>query len=75
MTTTAFKDALKADPFRAFAVHLPGRAVDVTQPEQVAFANDGVSTVILSSDGHIHILDVREINSLELRPHRRAKSS
>jgi hypothetical protein len=68
MTILALKDALSARPFRAFAVHMPGRTVDITHPEQVAFPNDGVTAIILTPDGHIHILDVREINGLELRP-------
>jgi hypothetical protein len=75
MTTTALKDAIKAQPFRAFAIHLPGRTVDITHPEQVAFPNDGVSAIVLTRDGHIHILDVREINGLELRPARRGKAA
>lgn len=71
MTRDALKDALEAKPFRTFSVHLPGRTVDVTHPEQVVFPNDGVSAVILTKDGHIHIVDIREINGLELRPTRR----
>jgi hypothetical protein len=49
--------------------------VEITHPEQVAFPSDGVSAIILTPDGHIHILDAREINGLELRPSRRAKTS
>jgi hypothetical protein len=75
VTTAAFKDVLKAQPFRGFTVHLPGRTVNITHPEQVAFPNDGVSAIILTPDGHIHILDVREINGHELRPARRAKAA
>lgn len=75
MTTAAIKDALNARPFRPFAVHLPGRSVEITHSEQVAFPNDGVSAIVLTRDGHIHILDVREINGLELRPLRRGKAA
>ena len=75
MTTAAFKDALSARPFRAFIVHLSGRTVEITHPEQVAFPNDGVSAIVLTRDGHIHNLDVREINGLELRPARRRKAA
>ena len=75
MTIAALKDALNARPFRPFVVHLPGRTVDITHPEQFAFPNDGVSAIILTRDGHIHILDVREINGLELRPARRGKAA
>jgi len=71
VTINAFKDTVRAQPFRAFAVHLPGRRIDVTHPEQVAFPNDNVSAIILTPDGHIHILDVDEINGLEVRPQRR----
>ena len=74
MTISALKDVLKARPFRTFAIHLPGRTVDITHPEQVVFPNDGISAIALASDGHIHILDVREINGLELRSARRAKA-
>ena len=73
MTVAALKDALLASPFCAFAIHLAGRNVDVTHPDQVVFPNDGVSAIVLTSNGHIHILDVREINGLELRPVRRAR--
>lgn len=75
MTLSALKDTLKARPFRTFAMHLPGRTVDITHPEQVVFPNDGVSAIVLAPDGHIHILDGREINGLELRPARRAKAA
>lgn len=75
MTIAALKDALKARPFRPFHIHLQGRSVDITHPEQVAFPNDGVSAIMLTPDGHIHILDVREINGLELRPTRRGKAA
>lgn len=75
MTTNAFKDALNARPFRRFTIHLPGRTVEITHPEQVAFANDKTSAVLLTPDGHIHILDVREINGLELRPARRGNAA
>ena len=74
-TTAAFKNALKATPFRPLAVHLPGRKVEIQHPEQVAFPNDGVSAIILTPDGHIHILDVREINGLELKSRRRRNGS
>jgi hypothetical protein len=49
--------------------------VDITHPEQVAFPNDGVSAIVLTRDGHIHILDVREIIGLELRPFRRRRAA
>jgi hypothetical protein len=75
MTTAAFKDALKARPFRPVAIHLPGRTVEIQHPEQVAFPNDGVSAIVLTPDGHIHILDVREINGLELKSRRRRNGS
>jgi hypothetical protein len=75
MTTAALKDALNARPFRPLVVHLPGRTVDITHPEQVAFPNDGVSAIVLTRDGHIHILDVREIIGLELRPFRRRRAA
>ena len=75
MTMDAVKDALNARPFRSFALHLPGRSVDITHPEQVAFPNDRVSIIVLVPNGHIHILDVREINGLELRPPRRTKTA
>jgi hypothetical protein len=75
MTIAAFKDALQARPFRAFAVHVAGRTVEISHPEQVAFPNDGVSAIILTRDGHIHILDMREVNGLELRPGRRSKAA
>ena len=75
MTKPALKDALKARPFRTFAIHLPGRSVDITHPEQVVFPNDGVSAIVLTAGGHIHILDVREINGLKLRPTRRRKAA
>lgn len=75
MTIAALKDALNTRPFRPIAALLPGRTVDITHPEQVAFPTDGVSAVILTRDGHIHILDVREINGVELRPLRRGKAA
>ena len=71
MTTDAVKDALAARPFRPFAIHVGGRSIDITHPEQIAFPNDGVSVIALVPDGRIHILDVREMNGLELRPPRR----
>ena len=75
MTTAALKDVLKASPFRPFTVHLHGRAVEITHPEQVAFPNDGVSAIVLTRDGHSHLLDVRELNGLELRTVRRGKAA
>ena len=74
MTINAFKDTVRAQPFRAFAVHLPGRSIDVTHPEQVAFPNDNVSAIILTPDGHIYILDVGQISGIEKRA-RRAKGA
>ncbi len=75
MTIPALKDALHAHPFRPFAMHLPGRRGDITHPEQVVFPNDGISAIVLTPDGHIHILDVREINGVEMRPVRRGKTT
>jgi hypothetical protein len=75
MTIDALKDALAARPFRSFVVHLPGRSIDISHPEQMVFPNDGISTIILVPSGHIHILDMREINGLELRPPRRSKAA
>jgi hypothetical protein len=73
VTTDAFKDALKADPFRPLTIHLSGRTMSITHPEQVVFAKDDVSAVIVTPDGHIHIVDVRKINGLELRSVRRQR--
>ncbi len=67
----ALKDALAARPFRSFVIHIGGRNVEITHPEQVVFPNDGVSVIALVPDGRIHILDIREVNGLELRPPRR----
>ena len=75
MTIDALKDALTARPFRSFVIHLPGRSIDISHPEQVVFPNDGISTIVLVPNGHIHILDMREINGLKLRPPRRAKAA
>lgn len=75
MTTAAFKDALKASPFRPFTIHPHGRTVEISHLEQVALPNDRVSAIVLTRDGHIHILDMREINGLELRPGRRGKAA
>lgn len=75
MTTDALKDTVNARPFRPFVVHMPGRSLDVTHPEQMVFPNDGVSAIILTRDGHIHILDAREINGVELRQTPRRQKS
>jgi len=75
MTVDALRDALAARPFRSFVIHLPGRNIDISHPEQVAFPNDNISVIVLVPNGHIRILDVREINGLELRPPRRAKAA
>ena len=49
--------------------------MDITHPEQVVFPNDGISAIAIAPDGHIHILNAREINELGLRPARRAKAA
>lgn len=55
--------------------HPQGRMAHITLPEHVAFPIDGVSAIAVTRDGHIHILDVREINGLEQRPARRGKAA
>jgi hypothetical protein len=72
MRIAALEDIVQAQPFRPFVAHVGVRQVVVTHPEQVVFAADEATVVIATRDGHIHLLDASNINSVETRPRRKA---
>jgi hypothetical protein len=66
MTSIELKNALKAEPFRPFRVHLGGgRTVDVVDPEFVAVAPSGRTAAICGPDDAFEIVDILMIQSIE----------
>ena len=67
MTTEQFKNALKAQPFRPFTIHMgDGRAFFVKHQDFIARSPRG-RTVIVYGDDEIHsILDMLLVTELEI---------
>ena len=66
MTSTELKNALKAESFRPFRLHLGGgRAIDVVHPEFAMVAPSGRTAAIYGPDDAFEIVDVLMIQAIE----------
>ncbi|NBV46948.1 MAG: hypothetical protein EBR86_15270 [Planctomycetia bacterium] len=66
MTVEQFRDALRARPFRPFALHLAdGRAVPVRHPEWALASPSGRTTVVMQPDDSMNIIDLLLVTDLE----------
>ncbi len=75
MLASSFEGALRRTPFRPFDIHVDGRAIPVDHPEQVMTTPEKSTIVMIGSDGHIHILDMKRISSLTIKTRFRRGSS
>jgi hypothetical protein len=68
MTSDQIRNALKAQPFRAFNINLTdGRAFHVSHPEWVMLTPSGRVAVVAQAEGDsVEIIDVLMITSLSL---------
>jgi hypothetical protein len=66
MTSDKLKEAVKAEPFKLFALHLGGgRAVNVMRPELIMIAPSGRTAAIYGPDDALEIIDVFMVQSIE----------
>lgn len=66
MTSIELKNALKAEPFRPFVVHLgSGRSLPVKHPEFVAVHPNNRTAILFVADGGFEIVDILMIQSIE----------
>ncbi|MCY3016849.1 MAG: hypothetical protein NT171_19425 [Planctomycetota bacterium] len=66
MTVERFRDALRAQPFVPFTVHLAdGRSIPVTHPELVASSPTGRTAVIMQYNESTSIIDLLLVASIE----------
>ena len=69
MTSDKVKEALRAEPFRPFRLHLGGgRALDVEHPELVALSPSGRTAAVYGHDDALEIIDVFMVQSIEFLP-------
>jgi len=66
MTLERFRDAMRAEPFVPFRVHLAdGRSISVVHPESVAWNPSGRTAVIIQPDDSWQHIDLLLVTSLE----------
>ena len=63
-----FRDALRAQPFRPFVMHLAdGREIAVRHPGLVVATSTGRTTVVVQPDDSLNIIDLLLVTDLESR--------
>lgn len=68
MTVEHFRNALRAQPFRPFVMHLAeGREILVKHPELVVSTSTGRTTVVVQPDDTLNIIDLLLVTDLEYR--------
>ena len=68
MIVEHFRDALRAQPFRPFVMHLAdGREIAVRHPELVVATSTGRTTVVVQPDDSLNIIDLLLVTDLEYR--------
>jgi hypothetical protein len=68
MTVEQFRNALRAQPFRPFVMHLAdGRAIPVQHPELAVSTSTGRTTVVVQPDDTLNIIDLLLVTDLEYR--------
>lgn len=71
MTSEKVREALRAEPFRPFRLHLGGgRSLDVWHPEFVAIAPTGRTAAVYGENDALEIIDVLMVQSIEFLPHK-----
>lgn len=66
MTSEKLKEAVQAQPFRPFRVHLGGgRALDVVHPEFIAISPSGRTAALYGRKDELEIIDVFMVQSIE----------
>jgi hypothetical protein len=66
MPLERFRDAMRAEPFVPFRVHLAdGRSISVVHPESVAWNLGGRTAVIIQPDDSCQHIDLLLVTSLE----------
>jgi len=66
MTVERFRDALRAQPFRPFTLHLAdGREIPVRHPEWALASPSGRTTVVMQPDNSFNIIDLLLVTDLE----------
>jgi len=74
MTVDRLRDALRAEPFRPFRIHLAdGKAVEVRHRDFVAISPPGRTIVVFEphpewADGRSHWIDLLLVTALEILP-------
>jgi hypothetical protein len=71
MTSDRIKEALKAEPFRPFRLHLGGgRSLDVEHPELIAVSPTGRTAAVYGLNDSLEIVDILMVQSIEYLPSR-----
>lgn len=66
MTVERLRDALRAQPFRPFTLHLAdGRAIPVRHSEWALASPSGRTTVVIQPDDSLNIIDLLLVTDLE----------
>jgi hypothetical protein len=71
MTSTELRNAVRAQPFKPFIIHMGGgRNLLVDHPEIAAIDPNGRTAIIFKRDGGWEVVDILMIQSLEFSPRR-----
>ncbi|MEP0845809.1 MAG: hypothetical protein HRF50_03190 [Phycisphaerae bacterium] len=66
MTSDKLREAVRAQPFRPFRVHLGGgRALDVTHPDFMMISPSGRTAAVSERNDEFEIIDVLMVPSIE----------
>jgi hypothetical protein len=69
MTLEAFRDALNAQPFHPFTIHIAdGRSIPVVSREFVMRDPRGRTVLVYQPDGRLSTIDLLLVTELEKRP-------
>jgi hypothetical protein len=69
MTLEAFREALNAQPFEPFVIHIAdGRSIPVVSREFIMRDPQGRTVMVYQPDGHLSTIDLLLVTELEKRP-------
>jgi hypothetical protein len=69
MTLEAFREALNAQPFQPFTIHIAdGRSIPVVSREFIMRDPQGRTVLVYQPDGRLSTIDLLLVTELEKRP-------
>jgi hypothetical protein len=76
MVAEKLRELRQAQPFQPFIIHLAdGRRIRVGKAEWIGIAPTGQAANVSERNGHLHLLDLRLVTNVEVKPNAKRKKA